>query len=202
MKRRLEAEPRLARRLEYPAGGAKRRTNAASTNGPGLMDRPRRFHLLWKTFAHRSRYIIVALCPSLFLPLRSEDPSPPPSVAVGRVSPELIAPRTPAAINLIKSENVPRPTMKLNGRFSSYRFRGKRKETSRANAEFRDSSIQIWKNRRFCFSDLPFFPFSPLFDMDFVLFPDFDTCFQCNPCWFVSILIDSRIGTENLTKSK
>ena len=115
MKRRLEAEPRLARRLEYPAGGAKRRTNAASTNGPGLMDRPRRFHLLWKTFAHRSRYIIVALCPSLFLPLRSEDPSPPPSVAVGRVSPELIAPRTPAAINLIKSENVPRPTMKLNG---------------------------------------------------------------------------------------
>lgn len=99
------------------------------------------------------------------------------SVAVGRVSPELIAPRTPAAINLIKSENVPRPTMKLNGRFSSYRFRGKRKETSRANAEFRDSSIQIWKNRRFCFSDLPFFPFSSLFDMDFVLFPDFDTCF-------------------------
>lgn len=94
---------------------------------------------------------------------------PLPSVAVGRVSPELIA-RTPAAINLIKSENVPRPTMKLNGRFSSYRFRGKRKETSRANAEFRDSSIQIWKNRRFCFSDLPFFPFSSLFDMDFVLF--------------------------------
>lgn len=60
--------------------------------------------------------------------------------------------------------------MKLNGRISSYRFRGKRKETSRANAEFRDSSIQIWKNRRFCFSDLPFFPFSSLFDMDFVLF--------------------------------
>lgn len=43
-------------------------------------------------------------------------PSSLPLVAVGRVSPELIAPRTPAAINLIKSENVPRPTMKLNGR--------------------------------------------------------------------------------------
>lgn len=54
--------------------GKTQNKRSQSTNGPGLMDRPRHFCLLWKTFAHRSRYIIVALRPSLFLALRSEDP--------------------------------------------------------------------------------------------------------------------------------
>lgn len=44
---------------------------------------------------------------------------PYPSVAIGRVSPELIA---PAAINLIKSENVPHPD-EIKWTKEAYRFR-------------------------------------------------------------------------------